>query len=119
MATARSNQARIGSVAARNSSSVWFGVFISTAVAGAGFGLAFLGTFRTLVALATPTARGALVAVIYVVAYLAFAIPAVIAGYTASHIGLHTTAVWYGTVVGFLTLLGVTATWRTTAGSAI
>jgi MFS family permease len=84
--------------------------FIATAIAGAGFGLAFLGTFRTLVALAAPSARGALIAAIYVVAYLAFALPAVVAGYFVTRIGLHNTALYYGGVVGALALAGLVGT---------
>ena len=40
-------------------------------VAGAGFGSAFLGAFRTLVVAAGPARRGELIAALYVAAYLA------------------------------------------------
>lgn len=67
-----------------------------SAVAGLGFGLAFLGAFRTLSALAAPQERAALIATIYVVSYLAFSVPVVIAGVAATHAGLHDTSLAYG-----------------------
>ena len=51
-----------------------------TAVAGVGFGPAFLGAFRRTTALATPGQRAGLLAAIFTVAYLAFSVPALIAG---------------------------------------
>jgi hypothetical protein len=84
--------------------------FAATAVTGIGFGLSWLGVLRSLVALAAPTARGALLAAIFIVAYLAFAIPAVIAGYLVSRIGLHQAALWYGGAVTVLALAGLMGT---------
>ena len=68
---------------------------IGTAVAGVGFGTAFLGAFRTLVAIADALSRGAVISAIYVVAYLAFSIPVVIAGVVATEFGLRPTAIGY------------------------
>lgn len=82
----------------------------ATAVTGIGFGLSWLGVLRSLVALASPTARGALLAAIFIVAYLAFAIPAVIAGYLVSRIGLHQAALWYGGAVALLAFTGLVGT---------
>lgn len=70
-----------------------------SAVAGLGFGLAFLGAFRTLSALAPPQERAALIATIYVVSYLAFSVPVVIAGIAATHAGLHDTSLAYGSAL--------------------
>src|SRR4029077_3494247 len=70
--------------------------FAATALTGVGFGLAWFGVLRTLVALAAPTARAALLAAVFIVAYLALALPAVVAGYLATRIGLHDAALWYG-----------------------
>lgn len=74
--------------------------YLGTVVAGAGFGAAFLGAFRSLAALAGPTRRGELAATIYIAAYLAFSLPAVLAGVLTTVVGLRTTAVGYGVVVG-------------------
>lgn len=72
------------------------------AVAGLGWGPAFLGSYGTIVARARPNQRAELVAAIYSVGYVAFSIPALIAGTATSHYGLHTTALVYLAVVGVL-----------------
>lgn len=66
-----------------------------TLVAGAGFGLAFLGSFRMITAMAEPDDRAGLVAAIYIVGYLAFSVPALIAGVATTSFGLHPTALVY------------------------
>jgi MFS family permease len=73
-----------------------------TAVAGLGWGPAFLGAYGTIVALASPEDRAGLVAAIFTVGYLAFSVPAVIAGVATSHYGLHSTALVYSSVVAVL-----------------
>jgi len=88
--------------------------FSATALTGVGFGPAWLGVLRTLVALAAPTARAALLAAVFVVAYLALALPAVIAGFLATRIGLHDAALWYGAGLVVLTFAGVLSTWVVT-----
>jgi MFS family permease len=82
------------------------GFLFGTAVAGVGFGLAFLGAFRTLSALAGPGDRAALIAAIFTVNYLAFGIPALIAGVAVGHYGLHHTALVY---LGALAALALAA----------
>ena len=53
-----------------------FPVFVVAAiVAGSGFGVAFLGSLRTVSQLAEPHERAALLSAVYVVSYLAFSIP--------------------------------------------
>jgi Major Facilitator Superfamily len=84
--------------------------FAGTAVTGIGFGIGWLGVLRSLVGLAAPTARGALLAAIFVVAYLAFALPAVASGYGVTRIGLHKAALAYGVVIGLLAVVGLLAT---------
>ncbi len=69
--------------------------FAGTAVAGVGFGLAFLGAFRMITALAAPGDRAGLLAAIFIVAYLAFSIPALVAGIATTNYGLHPTALVY------------------------
>jgi hypothetical protein len=78
------------------------GFFLATAAAGVGFGVSFLGVFRTLSALAPPGARAGLIATIYVVSYLAFGLPVIAAGIAVTHLGLRDTAIVYGIVVAML-----------------
>ncbi|RZT87182.1 putative MFS family arabinose efflux permease [Pseudonocardia sediminis] len=75
-----------------------------TLVAGVGFGAAAFGTFGTLARIAAPHERGELFAATYTLAYLAFSIPAVIAGVSATAVGLRITAEVYGLVVVLLAL---------------
>jgi MFS family permease len=75
---------------------------VGTAVAGVGFGLAFLGAFEMVTALAPPAERAGLVAAIFIVNFLAFSIPAVIAGWGVSRYGLHRTALVYCAAVAAL-----------------
>jgi MFS family permease len=84
--------------------------FGGTAVTGVGFGVGWLGVVRSLVNRASPTERGALLSAIFIVAYLSFAVPAVIAGFVVTRIGLHDAAVWYAGAVGILALAGLVAT---------
>lgn len=88
--------------------------YVGTFVAGTGFGSSFLGAFRTLAALAPPKARGGMVAAVYLVAYLAFSLPAVAAGIMTAHLGLRTTAIAYGVALAVLAGLAVPATARAT-----
>lgn len=86
-------------------------VFLAgSAVAGLGFGLAFLGVFRTLSALATADDRAALIATIYVVSYLAFSVPVVIAGIATTHAGLHDTSLAYAGALIALVVLALAGT---------
>jgi hypothetical protein len=78
-------------------------LFIGTALAGLGFGPAFMGGYRSVVASASSGDRAGLITAIYVVSYLATGIPAVIAGVATSHYGLHDTARVYLVAVAGLT----------------
>ena len=75
-------------------------IFILAAVtAGLGFGPAYLGAFRTVSQLAAPHERAGLISAIYVVSYLAFSIPALLAGLVITDEGLRGTSLVYGAVV--------------------
>ena len=82
-------------------------LFIGTAVAGLGFGPAFLGAYRATVAAATPDDRAGLITAIYLVSYLATGIPAVLAGIATSHYGLRQTALVYSVAVAALAAVAV------------
>jgi MFS family permease len=75
------------------------GLFAGSVVAGLGFGAAFQGAFRSLAALAAPGERAGLFAAIYVVSYLAFSVPSVIAGAVVLRAGLAATAAGFGLAV--------------------
>jgi MFS family permease len=73
--------------------------FVGTLVAGCGFGAGFLGAVRSLVPLALPHERAGLMSAYYALSYLAFCLPALLAGYLARNVGLLTTTDGYGAVL--------------------
>ncbi len=96
------------------------GLYIGSLVAGIGFGPAFSGIFRSLAMLAPPDKRSALLSAIYLIIYLAFGIPAVIAGVMVARFGLLDTTYAYGLVVmalATITLVAVSRRRRVLAAS--
>ena len=77
---------------------------LASIVAGAGFGAAFLGALRLVSQLAEPHERAALLSAVYVISYLAFSLPALVAGLLTSYIGLRATSLGYG---GFVVLVAL------------
>jgi predicted MFS family arabinose efflux permease len=80
-----------------------------TVVAGVGFGASALASFGTLARLAGPSERSELLAVALVIAYLAFSLPAIAAGFASTSYGLHATAVVYGLGIVALGLMALAA----------
>jgi predicted MFS family arabinose efflux permease len=77
-------------------------LFLGTAVAGLGFGPAFMGAYRATVVLVPSGQRAGLITAIYIVSYVALG-TAVIGGVTTTVYGLHATALVYSVVVAGLT----------------
>lgn len=82
---------------------------VGTIVAGVGFGASALGTFGTLARIAAPGERSQLLAVALVIAYVAFSLPAVAAGFATSSVGLRPTTVVYSLGVVALGLIALLA----------
>ncbi|MFJ8008167.1 MFS transporter [Streptomyces fagopyri] len=88
---------------------------VGTAIAGVGFGGSALASFGTLARIAEPAERGELFAVAFVISYLAFSIPAVVAGFATTNVGLHETSVVYSAAVIAFSALALAAQWLRTA----
>ena len=73
-----------------------FLLLASSALAGIGFGAAYLGALGSIAPLAEPHERGALMAAFYIEGYLSHALPALGAGYLAREIGLLAAANVFG-----------------------
>jgi MFS family permease len=84
-------------------------MLVGTVVAGSGFGATFTGTIRTLLPLAQTDERAGLLSAFYVVGYLSFALPAILAGYLAPMMGLIKVAEIYGVIVVVLALASMLA----------
>jgi hypothetical protein len=82
-------------------------LFVGTAIAGVGFGSAFMGAYRATVALDPSDDRAGVITAIYIVSYLATGVPAVIGGIATSHFCLHRTALVYSVAVAALAAAGV------------
>jgi predicted MFS family arabinose efflux permease len=88
--------------------------FISLAVVGSGFGATLQGAIRTVLPAALPHQRAGVLSLVYVVSYLGFGLPAVIAGVLVVYGGgLRTTAIEYGLVVIALAALALVGLRRT------
>ncbi|WP_223462153.1 MULTISPECIES: MFS transporter [unclassified Pseudomonas] len=81
--------------------------FLGTLVAGCGFGAGFLGAVRSLVPLALPHERAGLMSAYYVLSYLAFCLPALLAGNLARTFGLVATTDGYGAVLMVLAFIAM------------
>jgi MFS family permease len=81
---------------------------VASIVAGSGFGAGFLGALRSLTQLVRPHERAGLLSAVYVVSYLAFSIPALVAGLLITRIGLRDTALYYGGFVGLAAVASLT-----------
>jgi MFS family permease len=81
---------------------------VACLVAGTGFGAAFLGALRSVIQLAQPHERAALLSAVYVVSYLAFSLPALVAGLLITHEGLRDTSLGYSGFVGLVIMGSLT-----------
>jgi MFS family permease len=96
-------------------------MIIGQAIAGGGFGACFTAALLLIFPLAPVHQRAAVVAVIYIIAYVAFGVPIVIAGQLVDIFGLVPTVFWYTAVTVILALisLGAQLLLRRTAQRAI
>ncbi|NWB27567.1 MFS transporter [Pseudomonas gingeri] len=83
--------------------------FVGTLVAGSGFGAGFLGALRSVVPLALPHERAGLMSAFYVLSYLAFCLPAFLAGSLSRTFGLIATTQGYGGILIVLSLSALLA----------
>ena len=84
-------------------------MIIGQGVAGVGFGASFTASLRTIVPLAARHQRAGVVAGIYLVSYVTFGVPVVIAGQLAGPFGMVPTVFWYSTVTVLLALVSLRA----------
>ncbi|MEU0315350.1 MFS transporter [Nocardioides sp. NPDC006273] len=85
---------------------------VAVVVAGTGFGTAFFGILRTIMPLLPAHERAEVFSVIFIVSYLAFGVPAVVAGVLTPQIGLTATTYGYGAVVAMLSAAAGVLRWR-------
>ena len=82
---------------------------LGTLTAGAGFGATFLGTVRSIMPLAKPDERAGLLSAFYIQSYLAFSLPAILAGFLSKALGFAEAADIYAAAILLLVGWGVVA----------
>ncbi|KPI20160.1 major facilitator superfamily MFS_1 [Actinobacteria bacterium OK006] len=98
-------------VAAGSLSLLWVGGIIG----GVGFGASFSGAIRIIAPLVQPHQSAGLFASIYLVAYLSFGVPAIVAGLLIAPVGLQGTVLGYGVAVLVAANVGLVAQYRVNA----
>ena len=93
--------------------------FLATLVAGSGFGAGFLGAVRSVVPLALPHERAGLMSAFYVLSYLAFCLPSLLAGNLTRSFGLIATTDGYGAVLIVLALGALIGLMRQASAKAV
>jgi MFS family permease len=89
--------------------------FAGSVVLGTGWGPSYMAGFRAIAALAPPQHKAEILAAVFVVNYLFFSLPAIAAGFVATHFGLHTATLAFGAIVtcmGAISGIGVHAAER-------
>ena len=84
--------------------------FTGAAVSGIGFGGGFQGALRGVLATAPADERAGVLSAVYVMSYLAFGLPAVVAGFLAPSLGLREVADGYAALVVVVGLAGLVLT---------
>ncbi|MCW2538504.1 MAG: major facilitator superfamily 1 [Frankiales bacterium] len=79
-------------------------MIVGQAIAGVAFGAAFTAALRLLLPLAAADQRAVVVSAIYLVSYVAFGVPIVIAGYLAGPLGEVQAVYWYTALTVLLAL---------------
>ncbi|HWN31247.1 MAG TPA: hypothetical protein VNP03_00810 [Pseudonocardia sp.] len=90
-------------------------VWVGGIVGGVGFGASFSGALRTITPLAAPHQRAGLFAAVFLVAYLAFGIPSIVAGLLVGVVGLLKTVLGYGVAIIAAAAVGLLAQHRVAA----
>jgi MFS family permease len=84
-------------------------LLVGTVIAGFGFGAGFFGSIRTVVPLVPAHERAGLLSVIFIICYLAFSLPTIVAGLAIPTLGLPLTLDIYGAAVIVLAAISLIA----------
>jgi MFS family permease len=77
--------------------------FLGSVVTGFGFGASYLGALREVMTHVSAGTRAATLSAVLTVSYLAFSVPAIIAGWAATRVGLREAAIGYAIAVILVT----------------
>lgn len=82
-------------------------LIVGTLVTGVGFGTSFLATIGSVMPLAKADERAGLLTTIYIQSYLAFSLPAILAGFLAKALGYQLTTDIYAAAIIGIGILGL------------
>ncbi|MES1212915.1 MAG: MFS transporter, partial [Leifsonia sp.] len=85
---------------------------LGSVVGGAGFGAIFSGALRSIAPRVRPRERAEAFSAVFLVSYLSFGIPAIIAGLLIAPLGLLPVTLGYLAVILAFALIGIGAQWR-------
>jgi MFS family permease len=85
---------------------------IASLIAGAGFGVTFLGALRALSGAIPAEHRSSVMSAFYIVAYSSLSVPAILAGALATPLGLNSTFEVFGSVIAGVALSVAALAWR-------
>jgi hypothetical protein len=91
---------------------------LATLIAGAGFGVTFLGALRALSSAIPVEHRSSVMSAFYLVAYASLSVPAIVAGLLTTPLGLSATFEIFGSVIAGIALLVAVLAWRSRPLSA-
>jgi hypothetical protein len=80
---------------------------LGSVVTGLGFGPSFTGALRSVMSLVGADTRAATLSAVLTVSYLGFSVPAILAGWAATEVGLRRAAIGYGVGVVAVMLVAV------------
>lgn len=80
---------------------------LGSVVTGLGFGASFTGGLRAVMSQVDADNRAATLSAVLTVSYLAFSVPAIVAGWASTRVGLNRAAIGYGVTVIAVTLVSV------------
>ena len=93
----------VASIGATSLPLLWIGAIVG----GAGLGAAFTGTIRSLVPLVGADERAGLFSAIYLVSYITFGVPVIVAGLFLSSVGVTPIALIFGAVTVIAAAVGI------------
>jgi len=82
-------------------------VVVGSVIGGAGFGAIFSGALRSIASLVLPRERAEAFSAVYLVSYLSFGVPAIVAGLLIASLGLLPVALGYLVVILLFALVGL------------
>lgn len=80
---------------------------LGTLIAGIGFGGGFSSSIKEIGFRVPHNERAAAFALVFIISYLALAIPALIAGYSADHIGIYATILIFNVILVMTAIIGI------------